>query len=68
VLARILTEHRLLATDVGKVAIACAAFDDVAGWLILAGILTFARVGASRVWLVQLVLFGGYLVTMTTAI
>lgn len=38
VLARILTERRLLDTEVGTVAIACAAVDDVTAWCILAGV------------------------------
>jgi Kef-type K+ transport system membrane component KefB len=45
VLARILTERRLLASEIGQLAIACAAVDDVAGWLILAGILALAHIG-----------------------
>jgi Kef-type K+ transport system membrane component KefB len=38
VLARILTERKLLGTAVGTVAIACAAVDDVTAWCILAGV------------------------------
>jgi Kef-type K+ transport system membrane component KefB len=36
VLARILAERNMHATDVGTVAIACAAMNDVAAWVILA--------------------------------
>jgi Kef-type K+ transport system membrane component KefB len=36
VLARILTERKLLKTTLGAVTIACAAIDDVTGWIILA--------------------------------
>src|SRR6185295_12499542 len=43
VLARILVDQRLLGTEIGVMAIACAAFDDVTGWLILAGITTLVR-------------------------
>lgn len=43
VLARILTERRLLSTEVGIVAIACAAVDDVTAWCILAGIIALVR-------------------------
>jgi K+:H+ antiporter len=46
VLARILTERRLLRTSMGTVAIACAAIDDVTGWCILAYIMVLIR--ASR--------------------
>jgi len=38
VLARILTEQRLLNTQVGAIAIACAAVDDVTAWCLLAGV------------------------------
>ena len=36
VLARILKERNLLSTDLGRVAISCAAVDDVTAWLLLA--------------------------------
>ncbi len=43
VLARILTERKLLSTEVGIVAIACAAVDDVTAWCMLAGIIALMR-------------------------
>jgi Kef-type K+ transport system membrane component KefB len=43
VLARILTERKLLTTEVGTVSIACAAVDDVSAWCILAGIVALLR-------------------------
>ena len=43
VLARILTEQRLLGTRVGVIAIACAAIDDVTAWCMLAFIVAVAR-------------------------
>jgi Kef-type K+ transport system membrane component KefB len=43
VLARILKERNLLGTRVGALAIACAAVNDVAAWLILAGIVVIVR-------------------------
>jgi Kef-type K+ transport system membrane component KefB len=43
VLARILTERRMLHTKVGTVAIACAAVDDVTGWCVLAGVVLMVR-------------------------
>jgi Kef-type K+ transport system membrane component KefB/nucleotide-binding universal stress UspA family protein len=43
VLARILSERRLLRTRVGSVAIACAAIDDVTAWCILAFVVAVAR-------------------------
>lgn len=53
VLARILTERRMLRSKVGAMAIACAAVDDVTGWSILAAIVLFtnASTGASPLWL-----------------
>jgi Kef-type K+ transport system membrane component KefB len=43
VLARVLAERELLQTRVGSLAIACAAVNDVAAWLILAGIVVIVR-------------------------
>ncbi len=45
VLARILRERNLLRTQVGSIAIACAAVDDVTGWAILAGVVILVRSG-----------------------
>ncbi len=47
VLVRILDDQRLLRSAVGSLAVACAAFDDAAGWLMLAAITAVARRGAS---------------------
>jgi Kef-type K+ transport system membrane component KefB len=46
VLARILSERKMLRTRLGAVTIACAAVDDVTGWIILAGIVLMIRTGA----------------------
>ncbi|HWN71623.1 MAG TPA: cation:proton antiporter, partial [Haliangium sp.] len=43
VLARILSERRLLRTRVGSVTITCAAVDDVTAWCILAFVVAVAR-------------------------
>jgi Kef-type K+ transport system membrane component KefB len=43
VLARILAERRLTRTELGTLAIACAAVDDVTAWCILAYIVAFVR-------------------------
>jgi len=45
VLARILTERRLIQTEVGSIAIACAAFGDVTAWLLLAIVVAMVRAG-----------------------
>jgi Kef-type K+ transport system membrane component KefB len=44
VLARILSERRLLSTPVGATAIACAAVDDVTAWCLLAFVVAAAKV------------------------
>ena len=44
VLARILSERRLLSTRVGAVAITCAAVDDVTAWCLLAFVVAVASV------------------------
>lgn len=43
VLARILIERKILRTQLGAVAIACAAVNDVTGWIILAILMLLAR-------------------------
>jgi Kef-type K+ transport system membrane component KefB len=45
VLARILTERKLLNTPLGSISIAIAAFNDVAGWCILAFLVLLVRTG-----------------------
>jgi Kef-type K+ transport system membrane component KefB len=64
VLARILMERRLLASEIGQMAIACAAVDDVAGWLILAGILAFAHIGAPSALVARMVGLAAYFAVM----
>jgi Kef-type K+ transport system membrane component KefB len=54
VLARILTEHNMLRTRVGSVAITCAAVDDVTAWCILAGIIVIVRSSSSAMPLWQM--------------
>src|SRR5262249_39122918 len=53
VLARILTERKMLRSRVGSVALACAAVDDVTAWCILAGIVVLVRSTGSElpIWL-----------------
>jgi Kef-type K+ transport system membrane component KefB len=47
VLARILAERRMQHTDLGTLAISCAAVDDVTGWCILAYIVLLVRANTS---------------------
>ncbi len=53
VLARILSERRLTRSDLGSLAIACAAVDDVTAWGILAYIVAFVRASqqSNPLWL-----------------
>jgi Kef-type K+ transport system membrane component KefB len=52
VLARILSDRKMLRTRMGTIAIACAAVDDVSGWCILAYIVILIRAAQSSnsVW------------------
>ena len=56
VLARILTERRLHRTELGAVAIACAAVDDVSAWVMLAFVVAIARAAgaAAATWTAML--------------
>lgn len=53
VLARILTERKMLRSKVGAMTLACAAVNDVTGWSILAAVVLFVQTssGASPLWL-----------------
>lgn len=42
ILGRILAEYRLTRTPIGVIAISAAAFNDIAGWVLLAGIAAYA--------------------------
>lgn len=64
VLARILTERRLLRTKVGVVAITCAAVDDVTAWCILAFVVSIVRATAITEAVVTTVLAVAYTVSM----
>lgn len=46
VLARILQERKLTKTSLGAIVIACAAFDDVTAWCILAMVIAIAKAGS----------------------
>lgn len=54
VLARILSEQKLLNTKVGAIAIACAAVDDVTAWCLLAVIIAVVRSNLEQAPLWQL--------------
>ena len=46
VLVRILMDRQMLTTAIGTLAVACAAFNDAVGWLILAAITAIVRAGS----------------------
>ncbi len=58
VLARILSERRLLHTKIGSLTIACAAVDDVTAWLMLTAITIYAQASNApvHIWPTLLIL------------
>jgi Kef-type K+ transport system membrane component KefB len=65
VLARILTDRKLMNTRVGMFAIACAAVDDVTAWCMLAVITVIARPGAVQTPLsLRFAMLGLYVLVM----
>ena len=65
VLARILTERKLLQTKVGMVAISSAAVDDITAWCLLALLIAKVRAGAGTSLWFTLAGLGAYLMVMT---
>jgi len=55
VLARILSERQLTSEPLGALAITAAAFDDVAGWILLAAVVALSRSGSMAAALPTLV-------------
>lgn len=68
VLARILSERRLLSTPIGAIAIACAAVDDVTAWCLLAFVVATARATGLGAAVVTTVLAVGYIALMFGAV
>jgi len=68
VLARVLVEHRLLTTELGLLAISCAAVDDVAGWLMLAAVMTLLDRGAGLDIAARVGLLALYVALMTLVV
>jgi len=64
VLARILFDQRMFNTQIGTVAISCAAFDDVTGWLILAAVTMLVDATDPRMFAVRALMLGGYIALM----
>jgi nucleotide-binding universal stress UspA family protein len=68
VLARILSERRLLRTRVGTVAIACAAVGDVLAWCILAFAVSIARATGVEGAVITTLLAFGFVAVMLFAV
>ncbi|HEV2304910.1 MAG TPA: cation:proton antiporter [Candidatus Acidoferrales bacterium] len=51
VLARIVTDRSMQADQLGNIALACAAVDDVTAWCLFALVVSVARAQAGKVWL-----------------
>ncbi|HTM23284.1 MAG TPA: cation:proton antiporter, partial [Kofleriaceae bacterium] len=68
VLARILTERRLLRTRVGALTIACAAVDDVTAWCILAFVVAISRSTALHGAFTTTALAAAYVLVMLVAV
>jgi Kef-type K+ transport system membrane component KefB len=64
VLARILTERNMHRSQTGMIAIACAAFNDIAGWCLLAIVFALSQSGGT---LGQVVLHAGMTVGLAAA-
>jgi Kef-type K+ transport system membrane component KefB len=64
VLARILIDRRLISTPIGRIAVACAAFDDVSGWVILGIVTALVRAGDFGMVVMRTLLFAAYLGVM----
>jgi Kef-type K+ transport system membrane component KefB len=69
VLARVLAERKLLHTQMGAAAIACAAVDDVSAWCILAGVVLLVRAtGAATPFWLTLLGSAAYIAIMLTIV
>lgn len=67
VLARILAERRMQQTQLGSLALACAAVDDVLAWSLLAVATTFAGVAGRPAW-VTIALVAVFVLGMATLV
>ena len=64
VLARMLRERRLVRTDVGSLALACAAVDDVTAWCLLAFVVAVTRAAGLRTAIATTALTFAYVALM----
>ena len=68
VLVRILDDQRMLRTPIGTLAVACAAFGDATGWLMLAALTAVVGTGGVADAAATLVGLGGYGLVMMVAV
>jgi Kef-type K+ transport system membrane component KefB len=68
VLARILSERRMLKSKIGSIAISCAAVDDITAWCLLAFLIIKVRSGTASALLFTLVGLTAYVVLMTRVV
>jgi Kef-type K+ transport system membrane component KefB len=68
VLARILDDWNLTKTELGHIAIACAALNDVLAWSLLAWVVTLAQSGGSASVTGQIVTVAIYILAMFAAV
>ncbi len=68
VLARILQERRLTATELGNMAIACAAVEDVTAWILLAFVVAIGRAVSLYAAVLTIALTLVFIVVMTTGV
>lgn len=62
VLARILTDHGIIRTPLGRLALSCAALADILAWIILAVVVALVGGSGQSSWLVVLVVpYAGFL-------
>ena len=64
VLARILRERRMTATNIGTIAIACAAADDITAWFILAAVISIVKAGSTGSALITMLMALAYIFIM----
>lgn len=64
VLARILRERRMTGTNIGTIAIACAAADDITAWFLLAAVISIVKAGSTASALVTMLMALAYIFIM----
>ncbi len=68
VLARILEDRKLIQTELGSIALTCAAVDDVTAWCILAFVIAVAQSGDFQTSLITISLTAAFICAMIFAV